>query len=795
MTLRFLIMLFLFGASVDAFSQSDHLNVLTKSFNSYQSNTVQEKIFVHTDRNFFVTGEVLWMKIYCLESGSNIPLDLSKVAYAEVMDFENKSQIQTKIELKNGSGNGSLFIPASLNSGNYTLRVYTNWMKNFSPEFYFHQEITIVNPFKKLEPIIATNQNSSKIEVKFYPEGGNLVTGLNSTVGFQITEATGKGINANGLILANGKDTVAQFSTLRFGIGSFSFTPQPKTTYEALLLSEKSKQRFALPIPLDTGYTLNVINSDNENVKITVQSTYQSGTRVYLIAHSENSIKAAKENVIITGRTQFVLPKDQLGKRAIRFTIFDNNLNPVCERLYFVKTKNNANLTVESNKTKYYTRQKISILIDSKDSTSLASLNASVAVRAIDSLLTKPAIDINTFTTLTSELRGNIEAAEFYLSNDDELTLNALDNLMLVHGWSKYSWNSILNPNGDSLASIHLPEMRGHLITGKIINRINNEPISGITTLLGTPSKIIRSYTSQSNIVGNIYFEMKDFYDAQRIFVQTLPDQGDSIKLEINDPFSSKLSSFKPTQFRLLRATEKELLEKSIAMQALSIFQPEYKGKSTKLKTDSVNFYGKADEDYELDDYTRFKSMEEVLREYVPGVIVRKKNEDFKLRVTNKPINRIFDKHPLILLDGVPIFDATKIMEYDPLKIKRLEVMTRLYYVGDLEAQGVISFTSYKGLAEGLEIDPQTISLDYEGLQRAREFYSPDYSTVASIQSRLADFRDLLYWNPNLTPDKNGKINIEFYSSDKTGKYEITVQGITKKGKPAVGYGTFTVTK
>jgi hypothetical protein len=85
--------------------------------------------------------------------------------------------------------------------------------------------------------------------------------------------------------------------------------------------------------------------------------------------------------------------------------------------------------------------------------------------------------------------------------------------------------------------------------------------------------------------------------------------------------------------------------------------------------------------------------------------------------------------------------------------------------------------------------------LDYNGLQRKKEFYSPDYSTVPAIQSRLADFRDLLYWNPSLSLEKDGKITIEFYSSDKTGKYEISVQGITKEGKPAVGYGTFTVVK
>jgi hypothetical protein len=584
---------------------------------------------------------------------------------------------------------------------------------------------------------------------------------------------------------------------MRFGMGNFSFTPQPNKTYEAIILSEKSKQRFKLPVALDSGCTVHLSETPDSKISLSVQSSFQPGTILFLIVHSENTIKAAKSNVVMDGKTQFVFNKDQLGKGVVHFTLFNNYLSPVCERLYFIKSNDNIDLNITSDKSTYYTRQKISLTIDAKETLISSDLNASVSVHAVDSSLNRPPANISTFTTLLSELRGNVEAPEFYLLNDDELTRKALDNLMMVHGWSRYSWNSILTPDKDSIASVHLPELRGHLVTGKTINEVTGMPIYEVTTLLSSPNTIIRSYVSQSNTEGNIYFEMKDFYDIRQIFVHALQEEKDStkIKIQINDPFSGRFSSYKSTLFRLSPTTEQTLLQKSVAMQSLSIFQPNYLGKLSPLKIDSMNFYGKADEDYLLDDYTRFKSMEEIMREYVPGVLIKKKKDEFTMRVINKPVNRLFEKHPLVLLDGVPILNAHKVMEYDPLKIKRLEVMTRLYYVGALEANGIVSLTSYKGLAEGLEIDPNAISLDYEGLQRKREFYSPDYSTVTAVQSRLADFRDLLYWNPTVTPDKGGKISIEFYSSDKTGKYEISVQGITKNGKPATGRSTFSVTK
>lgn len=48
---------------------------------------------------------------------------------------------------------------------------------------------------------------------------------------------------------------------------------------------------------------------------------------------------------------------------------------------------------------------------------------------------------------------------------------------------------------------------------------------------------------------------------------------------------------------------------------------------------------------------------------------------------------------------------------------------------------------------------------------------------------RIPDFRNTLYWNPSVKPDKDGRIGIEFWTSDFTTDYEINIQGITSEGK------------
>jgi hypothetical protein len=48
------------------------------------------------------------------------------------------------VQLDKGVGNGSLYLPVSLNSGVYEFRAYTNWMKNFDAEFFFEKQLLLL---------------------------------------------------------------------------------------------------------------------------------------------------------------------------------------------------------------------------------------------------------------------------------------------------------------------------------------------------------------------------------------------------------------------------------------------------------------------------------------------------------------------------------------------------------------------------------------------------------------------------------------------------------------------------
>ncbi|WP_332369295.1 hypothetical protein [Spirosoma telluris] len=174
--------------------------------------------------------------------------------------------------------------------------------------------------------------------------------------------------------------------------------------------------------------------------------------------------------------------------------------------------------------------------------------------------------------------------------------------------------------------------------------------------------------------------------------------------------------------------------------------------------------------------------MEEVLREYVLGVMPRKRQDHFRLNVVNGPYRAIFENAPLVLMDGIPVFDMDKVIEFSPLKIKQLDVITNFYYMSPALFSGIISFMTYKGDLAGFPLDTRLVKLEYDGLQLERQFYAPRYESAKQLASRLPDARTLLYWNPNLQTNAEGKGRIEFYTSDQPGTYLVEVNGMTKEG-------------
>ena len=762
------------------------------AFDQYRSRFIQEKLFIHTDKDTYISREICWFRIYYTDAFYNKPTSVSKIAYVELLDKNNLPVLQQKVSLKPGESDGSMKIPVNISSGIYRLRAYTSWMKNFSPDYYFEKGIRIINPQNiQAEPPAS---KTKQYDIQFFPEGGNLVQQLESKVAFRITDSYGKGLECEGSILSSAGDTVLHFRPLAMGLGHFVFTPAPGQSYKAIIHFPQGNQvAKELPDAYANGFVLSVLKENEAKITIRVKSSSGLNTQdVYLFVHGSHGYLPVKKQKLINGEVAFTIKSQEIEDGISRITLFDQSGQPACERLYFKYPEKKLQISALVNP-EYGTRSKINLNLSAMDqSDNPSSADISVAVYRLDSLQQPDELNILNYTYLTAEL-GPVEHPSYYFMDNKETRYMEVDNLMLTHGWRRFIWHDMLGQKPYPIS--FSPECYGHIIRGKLVNNITGIASKGVATYLSVPSARTEFHVTSSDSLGRVKFDMPGFYGSEEIIIQTDPKEDSTSRVEISSPFSDQYASSRLPEYTIPSVQSSSLLDQSIAEQVQHIYAGNKLNQFSMQPVDTNSFYVEPDEKYYLDNFTRFQTMEEVIREYVVSTNVVQKRNRFQLFLANKPQREFFDDEPLILIDGVPFFDANELFQQDPMKIRRIDLMNREYTIGYQNFNGIVNVTTYKGDLDGIRLNTHPVVLDYPGIPEQREFFSPKYETEDQINSRIPDYRTLLYWSPRIITDKQNKNNLDFYTSDLPGQYVAVIMGLSSFGVPGVRTVYFSVKK
>ncbi|MEC8830960.1 MAG: hypothetical protein VX772_01240, partial [Bacteroidota bacterium] len=126
---------------VAAFGQKD------AAYSNLTNGIGTEGVYVHYNTNLLFSGEYLNFKLYALSKINQSLSSASKMAYVELLDESGERKIIQKVKLIDGMGQGDIFIPTNLDSGYYTLVAYTAYMKNWSTDTFYSDELIILNPY------------------------------------------------------------------------------------------------------------------------------------------------------------------------------------------------------------------------------------------------------------------------------------------------------------------------------------------------------------------------------------------------------------------------------------------------------------------------------------------------------------------------------------------------------------------------------------------------------------------------------------------------------------------------
>jgi hypothetical protein len=753
------------------------LDSLGQQLQRYSRHALTEQLFLHLDRPAYVAGETLWLKAYAVDGTYHRPLPMSKVAYVEVLDASQRPMLQAKIALVKAMGQGSLELPTELATGRYVVRAYTNWMKNAGPDFYFQCPITVVNTLSQAISTPPVAQAGPAYDVQFFPEGGQLVRGLPGRVAFKVTDRRGSSVAATGTVADASGTTVATFQTLKYGLGSFPLTPAAAGAgYTATVrLPSGTAITSKLPVVAEQGYALLLNDESPTQLTLSVQAQgARSNEPLYLLAHTGQQVTATAEATLQGGRVAFKVDKRRLRPGITHFTVFSGR-QPVGERLYFRRPTHALAVKGSASAAAYGPRSQVRLQVGAAQPAAL-----SLAVYRLDSLSTTAPADINSYLLLSADLKGFIEDAGYYFRDSSATAQQAADNLMLTQGWRRFRWEDVVA--GRAPMPTFPPEINGYLLQGRVSQSTGGAPAANVPAYLSLPGRAFWFGSTVSHPDGLVQFELPNIYGLRKLVFQTNSVRDSTYHVELLSPFTAGGGAAAPGLPPLSSRLAASLTERHLQAQAQRAF-PAPAPRYSPVPTDTMTFYGQADELYRLDNYTRFPSLEEVMREYVPGVLVRKRKDGFHFMVIDRPHHVNLQENPLTLLDGLPIFNLNQLMAFDPLKINKLDVMASRYFIGQQVYDGLVSYRTYKGDLGGYPLSSHALIEEFETMQIPREFYAPRYDTPAQQRSRLPDLRNLLYWNPNVNLQANKQQTLEFSTSDQAGRYLVVTQGMTPDGQ------------
>lgn len=598
------------------FSQNDSTNILRNPLDNLivrsvvkQSLFPEERVYLHFDNNAYFLGETMWFKAYVTSGIDDTPTTISRVLYVELVAPEGYVVKTNKYRIdETGCCHGEFELNRLLLSGYYEVRAYTRYMLNrgkdaiFSRVFPVFDEVkngdwTFRNILDRKRAFLVDVEKDSTItglerevvwengklpacDVKFFPEGGHLVEGIESRVAYEVFGNDGINSNKSITILADGKELLTT-TPEHNGVGTFSITPKEKTKYTALLKHGKKSEKFHLPKAEKEGAAIEIKNN-NGTVCIVVKNNLATDSELGIAVLHRGKTNYYERFPATERNMLFAIDKNTLPEGVNRVVLFVDENIPFAERLFFVVhdetseySRSTAKLIVKNTNNSLHPHENIKLSIEREDGKPIndgGSFSLSVTDKGGD-ITTSYNYNLYTYLLLGSEVKGYIPDAARYFDTDNKNRARELDLIMLTRGWTSYDWSKLSNKRAD----LNEPIEKGITIKGRFIKKTPNRKIGkfdryNIANMPGSKVKFeiayrdcnVTAYDFYTDANGEFYLQTKDFAGKK---VAKLTPRNNSISTD-DSIFTFNLQRYFSPQMRLYEywerntgkaATEEEL--------------------------------------------------------------------------------------------------------------------------------------------------------------------------------------------------------------------------------------------
>ncbi len=421
-------------------SSQSKVDSLINNFNE-RSQIPEENIHLHLNKSVYVKGEDIGYTAYVIDQRTKKPSLATTNLYVQLLN-DQLDVVDEKLLLVEGGISTHVFETDSLTvAGNYTIKGFTNWMRNFDQPLFAQQPLKIVDPDISMDSLQV--EKDRKFELSILPEGGHAVDGVFVKMGAILKDQNGYGVSATGNILKNG-EKISKFSLDENGIGSFLFLPDAESEYKfSIELPEQQVERSGLKIE-DKGVSIAVAESQSKvyvNLRTNDKTLEDRRGEEFIVAINDHqNIKVFKVS-LKDYENLLAIERDSLTAGMNQISYFTQRGVHLGDRLYFNREGLNTN-----QESKVSLSRQLDSLNVNLEFKGISKASSSVSVLPGQSKALPQNHIISDFY-LSPYVKGNIQDPSQYFDKNDRATDFALDNLLLTQGWSMHDWRMVFENN------------------------------------------------------------------------------------------------------------------------------------------------------------------------------------------------------------------------------------------------------------------------------------------------------------------------------------------------------------
>lgn len=736
------ILLYLIGALLfnSAYAQQGVVNkILLDKMSIYSKTHPTAGLFVHTDKTIYTNNEPIWFSGYLLK-GTEDPANVHSILSVAVINEATKTVVaESKYIMKNDLSFGSLTLPDTIPPGNYQFIATTNLAdKNNIPLVKYIQAITVKSisqqSFKAELSLKIPGRIKKGINVKFFPEGGNLLDGLETIVGWEARSIYNSPIALKGVLFKN-DIPIDTISTNSYGIGRFNLNADAKNRYVLKVTANNYLLKdtiFSLPEVLPGGITLHLENAVvNDSLVINLKSKAQE--KVHVLVHNYQDVFAAFDVSVMPdgNKIALVLP-DDVPRGIATVTVLDAQDRPLAERLFFAHINQKINAEIRTDKKKYNKRERVTVRLKLTDQTGAPVQGIASMAAVQDSRLEfNKQQNIENYYYLINQLTDLPREAENKpLDNKD-----FLEKTLLVKGWRRYTWQSLQNSSvNDTLVAHTLP------ITGlvKYFGKSLKKPVN----LLVVRDSALEQLTTNSD--GSFVLDPEGLVVAadKKIAVSVNVANKEGYTIEINDAFSGvnqKLADdliiAAPALAAALQTNTNEQL--NTAATTINLKEVAIRG----VKSDNAIYGLKARGSNACGDYVDLAGY----LNYAPN------------------FNNLMNVAPK---KGQTYIDGTKFKLSDGRVISEFELN---------HGESGTKYTTIPITYTGCTVY-KPVPFNLPAIYTQREFYPSNTDLVDQLSE--PQYISTLFWKPGIIINNKGEAEYSFFTGDISGEFRIILQGV-----------------